>query len=147
MSSEPKLTRRERERIIFDYLKGQPNPLYEVKETSNGKYVVSQKKIEIEEEERPEPAPARTPEPKLTKQQIKRERRKQNRRAKADAYRILEQLNRLLNTNDEEPIGEITSDDEEPADVGYDQPKAPQLVDQPQFQNQQLSFRRKRLRF
>ena len=143
MSSEPKLTRRERERIIFEYLKGQPNPLYDVKETSNGKYVVTQKKIEIEEEERPEPAP----EPKLSKQQIKRERRKQNRRAKADAYRILEQLNRLLNANDEEPIGVITSDDEEPADVGYDQPKAPQLVDQPQFQNQQLSFRRKRLRF
>ena len=145
MSSEPKLTRRERERIIFDYLKGQPNPLYDVKETSNGKYVVTQKKIEIEEEERPEPAPAS--EPKLSKQQIKRERRKQNRRAKADAYRILEQLNRLLNTNDEEPIGVLSSDDEEPADVGYDQPKAPQLVDQPQFQNQQLSFRRKRLRF
>ena len=145
MSSEPKLTRRERERIIFDYLKGQPNPLYDVKETSNGKYVVTQKKIEIEEEERPEPAPAS--EPKLSKQQIKRERRKQNRRAKADANRILEQLNRLLNTNDEEPIGVLSSDDEEPADVGYDQPKAPQLVDQPQFQNQQLSFRRKRLRF
>ena len=77
MSSEPKLTRRERERIIFEYLKGQPNPLYDVKETSNGKYVVSQKKIEIEEEDRPEPAPTPTPEPKKTNKTTNKERKTQ----------------------------------------------------------------------
>ena len=130
------LTRREREKIIFNYLKGQPDPLYDVQETSNGKYVVSLKKIEIEEEEeKPEQ------EPKQSKQQIKRERRRQNRRAKADAYRILEQLNRLLNIDDEEP------DDEEPADVGYDRPKAPPIIEQSNFNPGPLSFKRKRLRF
>ena len=48
--SEPKLTRRERERIIFQYLKGQPDPLYDVQETNHGKYVVTPKQIEVEEE-------------------------------------------------------------------------------------------------
>ena len=132
-----KLTRREREKIIFNHLKGQPDPLYDVQETSNGKYVVSLKKIEIEEEEEKPEA-----EPKQSKQQVKRERRRQNRRAKADAYRILEQLNRLLNVNDEE-----SNDDEEPADVGYDKPKAPPIIEQSNYNPGPLSFKRKRLRF
>lgn len=154
MSSEPKLTRRERESIIFQYLKGQPNPLYEVEETNHGKYVVKQKQIEIEEEEeKPEPKQKKPIEQsKPSKQQLKRERRRANRRAKADAYKILEQLNRLLNVQDE-PNNE--SSDDEQADVGYEpsiieqQYKAPQIIEQPNLNNQPgpLSFRRKRLRF
>ena len=142
--TEAKLTRRERERIIFDYLKGKPDPLYTVEETCHGKYVVKQKQIQIEEEEdetEPEEEPAKPVEqPKQSKQQLKRERRKANRRAKADAYKILEQLNRLINaSNNQPPEEEDESDD--------DRPRAPQLIEQPNFNNQKLSFKRKRLRF
>ena len=138
-----KLTRRERERIIFDYLKGKPNSLYDVEETCHGKYVVKPKQIQIEEEEEeeaPKEPVKQVEEPKPTKQQLKRERRKQNRRAKQDAYRILEQLNRLLNVSNEEP----DSDDEPTNEQAY---RAAPLVEQPNFNNQKLSFKRKRLRF
>lgn len=145
-----KLTRRERERIIFDYLKGKPDPLYEVKETNHGKYVVQPKQIQIEEEEeetKEEPLkPVKQEQDyKQNKQQLKRERRRQNRRAKQDAYRILEQLNRLLNTNDEEVSDESSSDEEQVSG-----PRAPPIIEQPNLNpnpNPTLSFRRKRLRF
>jgi len=146
-----KLTRREKERIIFDWLKGKPNPLYDVEETCHGKYVVKPKQIQVEEEEEEEvkevePVKQTKPadEPKPTKQQLKRERRKQNRRAKQDAYRILEQLNRLINANNEEPVND--SSDDEPIDEQQAYRAAP-LVEQPNFNNQKLSFKRKRLRF
>ena len=140
----PKLTRRERERIIFDYLKGKPDPLYEVHETNHGKYVVEQKQIQLEEEETKE-EPIKQEKP--SRNQLKRERRRQNRRAKADAYRILEQLNRLLNTN-EEPNNDSSDDDNEalPNEQSY---KAPTLINQPNLNPNPgpLTFRRKRLRF
>lgn len=151
----PKLTRRERERIIFDYLKGKPDPLYEVHETNHGKYVVEPKQIQLEEESEPEPPQEpvkQLKQDKPSRNQLKRERRKQNRRAKADAYRILEQLNKLLNVNDE-PNNDSS---DEPASVGYDealdeeqQYRAPRLIEQPNLNNQPgpLSFKRKRLRF
>lgn len=150
MSSEPKLTRRERENIIFQYLKGKPDPLYEVEETCHGKYVVKQKQIQLEEEEEKEK------QDKPSKQQLKRERRRQNRRAKADAYKILEQLNRLLNTQDE-PNDE-SSDDEHIRNVHVENDealpdekeyRAPSLINQPNLNNNPgpLSFKRKRLRF
>ena len=169
----PKLTRRERENIIFQFLKGTPNPLYDVKETNHGKYVVLPKQIQIEEEEeKPEsrtqdlgPRNQRTKEPndqsRPSRQQLRRERRKANRRAKADAYRILEQLNRLLNVQEQEADDyerfrnapnnvefndEKQIDDRLPEDNQY---KAPSLIEQPNLNNQPgpLSFRRKRLRF
>ena len=138
----PKLTRRERERIIFDYLKGKPDPLYEVHETNHGKYVVEQKQIQLEEEETKE-EPIKQEKP--SRNQLKRERRRQNRRAKADAYRILEQLNRLLNTN-EEPSNDSSDDETIPEEQQY---RAPQLIEQPNLNNQPgpLTFKRKRLRF
>ena len=143
--TEAKLTRRERERIIFDYLKGKPDPLYTVEETCHGKYVVKQKQIQIEEEEsddEPEEEPKAKPveQPKQSKQQLKRERRKANRRAKADAYKILEQLNRLINASNNQPLEEEDESDD-------DRPRAPQIIEQPNFNNQKLSFKRKRLRF
>jgi len=74
-----KLTRRERERIIFQFLKGKPDPLYDVEETCHGKYVVKPKQIQVEEEEEEEVKEVKpADEPKPTKQQLRRERRKQN---------------------------------------------------------------------
>ena len=142
-----KLTRRERERIIFDYLKGKPDPLYTVEETCHGKYVVKQKQIQIEEEES-EAEPEQPPKPtdKQSKQQLNRERRRANRRAKADAYKILEQLNRLINaSNNQAPDDEEESDDIPTNDQAF---RAAPLVEQPNLNpNPKLSFKRKRLRF
>ena len=141
----PKLTRRERERIIFDYLKGKPDPLYEVRETNHGKYVVEPKQIQLEEEEEKEEPIKQLKQDKPSRNQLKRERRKQNRRAKADAYRILEQLNKLLNVNDE-PNNESSDDDNEalPEEQQY---RAPTIVEQNNYNPGPLTFRRKRLRF
>ena len=144
-----KLTRREKERIIFAYLKGQPNPAYDVEETCHGKYVVKPKQVQVEEEEEEEapieePKPIKqTDEPKLTKQQLKRERRKQNRRAKQDAYRILEQLNRIINANQE---ADDSSDDEPINEPAY---RAASLIEQPNLNPNPgpITFKRKRLRF
>ena len=144
-----KLTRRERERIIFDFLKGKPNPLYDVEETCHGKYVVKQKQIQIEEEES-EAEQKQPPKPveqsKPSKQQLKRERRRANRRAKADAYKILEQLNRLINASNNQPLDEEEESDEMTTnDQAY---RAAPLVEQPNLNsNPKLSFKRKRLRF
>ena len=140
-----KLTRAQREKIIFDFLRGKENPAYTVEQTNHGKYVVKPRVLEIEEEEEvkePEPEPEPKPEPKPSKQQLKRERRRQNRRAKQDAYRILEQLNRLLNANDQEA-------DDESSDEEQQQYRAPTLIEQPNLNNNPgpISFRRKRLRF
>ena len=144
-----KLTRRERERIIFQFLKGKPDPLYDVEETCHGKYVVKPKQIQVEEEEEEDVKEVElvkptkpADEPKPTKQQLRRERRKQNRRAKQDAYRILEQLNRLLNANQ----GIDDSSDDEPIDEQQAYRAAP-LIEQPNYNNQKLSFKRKRLVF
>ena len=138
-----KLTRRERERIIFDYLKGKPNPLYDVEETCHGKYVVKPKPVQIEEESEPEEPPKPIEQPKQTKQQLKRERRRANRRAKADAYKILEQLNRLINANNE---SNDSSSDDGLLNDEKEYP-APRLVEQPNLDNQPVIIRRKRLRF
>ena len=46
-----KLTRKERENIIIDSVKGKPTPGYEVSQMKNGKYKITRKPIEIEEEE------------------------------------------------------------------------------------------------
>ena len=46
-----KLTRRERENIIINSVKGKLTPGYEVSLMENGKYKITRKPIEIEEEE------------------------------------------------------------------------------------------------
>ena len=139
---EAKLSKSQRQQIIFNYLKGKPDPLYEVQETKYGKYIVRPKQIEIEEEEEePEQTPEEikperpeTPGPEsMDKSQARRERRKRNRRAKQDAKRILDALTNLINSNN-------GSDDEE-----IEERRPPPLVEQPNFHPQQLSFKRRRL--
>ena len=141
-----KLTKAQREQIIFSYLKGKPNPLYDVQETKYGKYMVKPKQIEVEEEEVKEPEPEEEPEESINepkpvkpindKQNARRERRKRNRRAKQDAKRILDALTNLINSSNP---SDDSSDDE--------QIKAPPLVEQPNFQPAQVSFKRRRLAF
>lgn len=50
----PRLSKAQREAIIFEFIKGNPTPGYEVIELSNGKYNVKIKPIEVEEEEETE---------------------------------------------------------------------------------------------
>ena len=142
--SQSKLTKSERERIIFNHLKGIEDPLYEVTQTKYGKYVVKPKLIEVEEEEainEPEQEEETVNEPEPVKpindrQSARRERRKRNRHAKQNAKRILDALTNLINSNNDDE----SSDDEE-------RPKPPQLIEQPNFNPQKLSFHRRRLAF
>ena len=79
-----KLTKSEREQIIFSHLKGNETPGYEVIEEANGKYTVRalpQPEFEIEEEE-DEPQPV-TRKPNRTKQ---------------NARELLRQLSELLDS-------------------------------------------------
>ena len=147
-----KLTRREREKIIFDFLKGKPNPAYDVQETCHGKYVVKPKQIQIEEEEEEEPPKEPVKQvkqeqpPRPSRNQMRREQRKRNRRAKADAYRILEQLNKLLSVNEQQPIDESSDEEAQPVEQQY---RAPTLIEAPNLNPQPgpITFKRKRLRF
>ena len=136
-----KLTKAQREQIIFAHLKGQDNPLYEVTQTKYGKYVVKPKQIQVEEEtinEEPEEEEEEEPKPQPVKQSY--ERRKRNRHAKQDAKRILDALTHLINSND----GDYESSDESSDD---DRPRAPPLVDQPNVNPGPIIIRRKRLAF
>ena len=104
-----KLTRAQREKIIFNHIKGIDDPLYEVSQTKYGKWIVKAKQIQLEEEEavnEPEPEVQEITsnnklQPINDKQQARREKRKRNRRAKQDAKRILDALNNLINSNNE----------------------------------------------
>ena len=166
MSQSIKLTRAQREQIIFDYLKGNENPLYEVSQTKYGKYIVKPKQIPIEEEEE-----VKEPEHKETKLKPKKAksnndesndydydsydyddddsssdeeellRHKHNtqilkkKRAKQDAKRILDALANLINNGD-------SSDDD-----GYERPRAPPIIEQPNLNPNPITFRRRRLAF
>ena len=140
-----KLTRAQRQQIIFNHLRGKDDPAYEVIETNHGKYIVKPKQIELEEESINE-EPNDEPEPSATvpitndndKAAAKRERRKRNRRAKQDAKRILDALTNLINNPG--------NDDED--DSSDDIQRAPPLVEPNNFNPQpQLSYRRRRLAF
>ena len=100
MSQSLKLTKSERERIIFNHLKGIEDPIYEVSQTKYGKYLVRPKQIEVEEEavnEEPEeleeesitesePEPIKPKQsPVYDRQEAKRERRRRSRHAKQNA--------------------------------------------------------------
>jgi len=140
MSQSLKLSKSERQQIIFDFLKNKPNPLYTVEETKYGKYIVKPKQIEIEEEtinEEPddEPQPMK---PINDRQQMKRERRKRNRRAKQDAKRILDALTNLINSNNNDE----SSDDED-----EDKPRAPPIIEQPNLNPGPITIKRRRLAF
>ena len=141
-----KLTKAQREQIIFNHLKGKEDPLYEVSQTKYGKYIVKPKQIQLEEEtinepeqeEEQEDEPINEPQqmkPTYDRQQARRERRKRSRRAKQDAKRILDALTNLINSNN----GSDSSDD--------DTPRAPQIIEQPNFGPTKLSFHRRRLAF
>ena len=151
MSQSLKLSKSEREQIIFQFLKGKPNPLYDVQETKYGKYIVKPKPIQVEEEEVNEepkeleeeelekPIKPEQVKPIDDKQNARRERRKRNRHAKQNAKRILDALTNLINSNNND--GDDDSSDD-------DRPRAPPIVEQPNIQPvQQLSFRRRRLAF
>ena len=144
-----KLTRSQREQIIFNHIKGIDDPLYEVSQTKYGKWLVKPKKIQLEEEEtvnesepeeerdeslNNEPQPVK---PTYDKQQAKRERRRRNRHAKQDAKRILDALTNLINSNNNE-----SSDDEQ-----MEEYRAPPLVEPNNFNPTNLSYRRRRLAF
>ena len=123
-----KLTRAQREKIIFQHLKGIDDPLYEVLQTKHGKYIVRPKAIQLEEEESMKESPevqpvAKTPvKPINEKQEAKREKRKRNRRAKQDAKRILDALNNLISSNS---VASDESNDEEPINVQQQQYPVP----------------------
>ena len=138
MSQSVKLTKAQREQIIFNHLKGVDDPQYEVTQTKYGKWIVKPKPIEIEEEEVKESEPEEQEEsvkPINNKQEARRERRKRNRHAKQNAKRILDALTNLINSNNDSD----SSDD--------DRQRAPPLVEQPNFQSGPISFRRRRLAF
>ena len=147
MSVSSKLTKAQRENIIFKFLKtGEQDPLYEVQQTKYGKYFVKPKPIELEEEETKEPEPSEEQEEEQEEEEeeeeeeepIKRRKAKlkRNSRAKQDAKRILEALTNIISSNNDDSSDEY-----------YDRPRAPQLIEQPNIRNNQLSFRRNRLRF
>lgn len=80
MTTQPlRLTRAEREHIIFNHIKGQETPGYEVIQQKNGKYKVKVKPIEIEEEEEIEeneeietpPEPKTPKKVRISKQDVK----------------------------------------------------------------------------
>ena len=151
--SQPKLTKSEREKIIFNHLKGIEDPLYEVSQTKYGKWIVKAKQIQLEEEEavnEPEPEVQEITsnnklQPINDKQQARREKRKRNRRAKQDAKRILDALNNLINSNNEP--------DDESDDIINDQQQqfTPQVSDINPSINYNpvpsLRYRRRVLRF
>ena len=117
-----KLTRSERERIVFNHIKGIDDPLYDVQETKYGKWLVKPKQIQIEEEEEhQEPEPVSQIKPTNDKQEAKRERRRRNRRAKQDAKRILDALTNLISSN---------NDDDESIDDQQQQPQPHVMFEQ-----------------
>ena len=163
MDDSSKLTRAQRQQIIFKFLKGTPDPLYDVIETKHGKYIVKPKPIEVEEEEAvheeqvetqeeessdesedyelPPPPPPRK---KASKHLASKQANKQtpNKRTKQDARRILNALTSIINSSD---YSDSDSDDDE--DESYSNQRAPPIIEPNNFNPQQLSFRRRRLVF
>ena len=139
MDMSDKLTRSQRQQIIFNHLKGKDDPLYEVIETNNGKYIVRPKQFELEEEtinepqheevEEEEEETINEPPPKP----VARPKTDRHKRTKQEARRILDALTNLIKD----------SSDDEDDDVA----RAPPLVEPNNFNPQQLSFRRRKLAF
>lgn len=128
-----KLSRAQREKLIFDHLKGLPTPGYDVTECSNGKYLVKPIRIEVEEEEEDEEnednddttnedSESSSEEHIMHRSPTRRSLRKQN------ARELLEQLSQILSDDDDDDI-----------DMTYVQP--------PPRINSNVSWHRRRLRF
>ena len=153
MDDSAKLTRSQRQQVIFKFLKGEPDPLYDVIETKHGKYIVRPKRLELEEEEtalEPEPKPEEEEqepesEPELTythtpKKAPKQPKHTTKQRTKQDARRILSALAKVLSSSDDDS----DSYDENANDTRQ---HAPPLVERNNFNPVQLSFKRRTLRF
>ena len=101
-----RLSRSEREKIIINHLKGISTPGYEVKECSNGKYLVKQVAVvEVEEEdvnEQPQEEIVQEDivqeEPPPTVDHSKRSIKKQN------ARELLDQLSQMLSDSDDDKV-------------------------------------------
>lgn len=136
MDKSSKLTKSQRQQIIFNYLKGKEDPLYEVQETKYGKYIVKPKQL-VEEEEEEEKAEEEVSDDEPPPQPVKQSKQvKHNQRVKQNAKRILDALTTIIDESD----SSSSSDDD------YQQ-QAPPLVEPNNFHPQQLSFRRRRLAF
>ena len=106
MDMSDKLTRSQRQQIIFNHLKGKDDPLYEVIETNNGKYIVRPKQFELEEETINEPTheedeeeePIDEPPPKPAA----RPKTDRHKRTKQEARRILDALTNLIKDSSDE---------------------------------------------
>ena len=134
MEDTNKLTRSQRQTIIFNHLKGIEDPSYQVIETKHGRYIVKPKVIELEEEETiNEPPPIKEEETINEVQQVKPKDFKRK-RAKQDAKRILDALTSIIND----------SSDEEPEN---DYQRAPPIIEPNNFNPSKLSFHRRRLAF
>ena len=133
-----KLTRAQREQIIFNHLKGNVDPLYDVIETKYGKYIVKPKQIELEEESNNEEENVDVKQPPR-KEQVKDEtnNRPNKRRTKQDAKRLLDALTSLINSDD----SSYESSDEEAL------LSAPPLIEANNYKPTNLQFRKRRLAF
>ena len=130
-----KLTRAQREQIIFAHLKGKDDPLYEVIETKHGKYIVKPKQIELEEEETNNEESNNESEDEYLQASVPASQSSKH-RTKQDAKRLLDALTSLINTDDSSY--ESSSDD-------YQQ--APPLVEPNNYKPTNLSFKRRKLVF
>ncbi len=94
-----KLSRSEREKIIINYLKGVSTPGYEVKECSNGKFLVKQVPIEVEEEEVNE-----QPQEEIVQEELPQVDHSKRSLKKQNARELLEQLSQMLSDSDDEKV-------------------------------------------
>ena len=141
MDDSSKLTRAQRQQIIFKHLKGTPDPLYDVVETKHGKYIVKPKQIEVEEEmvnEEPEETISEeSNEEEEEVRQVKPSKQANKHRTKQDARRLLDALTSLINSSE-------SSDEDE----DYQSQRAPPIIEPNNYNPRpQLSFRRRRLIF
>ena len=137
-----KLTRAQREQIIFAHLKGKDDPLYEVVETKHGKYIVKPKQVDLEEEESAHESIAEeeedySPPPPPPKKRWKSDRVNQSskHRTKQDAKRLLDALTSLINSDDSSYESE------------GDYQRAPPLVEPNNYKPTNLNYKRRRLAF
>ena len=134
-----KLTRAQREQIIFAHLRGKDDPLYEVIETKHGKYIVKPKQIELEEESNNEETNNEESNNESEDEYLPppRKNEKTNKhRTKQDAKRLLDALTSLINTDDSSY---------ESSDDDYQQ--APPLVEPNNYKPTNLNFKRRKLVF
>lgn len=97
-----RLTRSERERLIFDFIKGKPTPGYEIIQQDNGKYRIKVKPIEIEEEEESEKEIE-------TEKEIKESEPQRPKRMKQDVNELLANKSIEINSSQDPPVSQTPS--------------------------------------